>query len=761
MDGSLSLNGGDVYVADTDHHVVDRFSEDGVFICQIAGSATEAATPGSECDTAGSGLSGGMSPAGLTVDSSGDLYVANDKGATIDVFGPEGHLIRAIGKKEGHLPPEMAGIALDSSGDLYVTNLTGKVLELNAKGQFQREFAGVALGVAVDRASSPNQVYVDEGSRLAEYEPSGALRSDTSLAAGKEDFPGLAVNEATGRIYASEQLLQGESLGVDILGPDVVLAGVASEAATNVQTLSATLNGLVEPDLAHGGGNVLSCEFEYVSEGSFQEHAGDPYEGAASAPCQAVVPLPYSEPQHVSATVALSPSTTYHYRVVAADADAANDGAGEPQPEATVTTTGPPTIEQESASAMTNNATLSAQVNPRGFATSCQVQYVNEADFNASGYQQATTSPCSPETLGAATTYESVSASVSGLSVGVTYHYRFVASNEVGSSLGADVMFAPFGLQSFAFEALGAGGAINLRGEYEGPVYTQAGGHPYVLRTSFAFDHTGGAEGSVKDVETQLPAGLIGNPTAVARCTREQLTDFQCPGSAQVGVLTLDLSTGERFLDEPLYNLVPPAGVPAEFGTRFNTFTNIYIDSNVRTGGDYGVTARVSNASAAAGVLGSVVELWGVPAAASHDEQRGCQRREGEGEGERKDCEAGTAPVPFLRMPTSCAGPLSASVSVNAWQDPGAFVSRTASMPAVTGCERVGVSPSLSLSSSASEAASPTGVGVTLKVPQNEEPGGLAAGGFEGHHGDVPAGDAGESVGGERPRCLLGGTGRL
>ena len=660
VDGSLSLNGGDVYVADTGHHVVDRFGEDGIFICQIAGATTEASTPGSECDPAGSGLGGAIRPAGLTVDSSGNLYVANDKGATIDVLGPEGHLIRSIGRKEGHLPSEMGSIALDSSGDLYVTNFTGRVLELNAKGEFQREFGGVALGVAVDRTSSPNQIYVDEGSSLAEYEPSGALRSDTSLVAGKEDFPGLGVNEATGRIYAAEQVLDGESLGVDIVGPDVVLPGVASEAATNVQTVSATLNGLVEPDLVHGGGDVLSCEFEYVSEQSFQAHPSDPYEDAASAPCQAGAPLPYSQSEHVSATVALTPSTAYHFRVVAADADGANDGAGEAEPEATVTTIGPPTIEQQSASATTTNATLSAQVNPRGFATTCQVQYVDETDFNATGYEHATTLPCAPETLSSVTSYEPVSVPVSGLTVGTTYHYRFVASNEAGSTTGADGAFASFGLQSFALEALDA----------EGHPYTQAGGHPYVLRTSFVFNGSGEAEASIKDVETQLPAGLIGNPMAVAKCTREQLADFQCPGAAQVGVLTLRLSHGS-FVGEPLYNLVPPAGVPAELGTRFNTFTNIYIDSNVRTGRDYGVTARVSNASAAAGVVGSTVELWGVPAAASHNEQRGCPRRPGEGAGERKNCEAGTAPMPFLRMPASCAGPLNASMSVDAWQDPG------------------------------------------------------------------------------------------
>ncbi len=158
-------------------------------------------------------------------------------------------------------------------------------------------------------------------------------------------------------------------------------------------------------------------------------------------------------------------------------------------------------------------------------------------------------------------------------------------------------------------------------------------------------------------------------------------------------MLTLNLSHG-GFENKPLYNLVAPAGVPAEFGVRFNTFVNLYIDSNVRTGGDYGVTARVSSASPAAGVVGATVELWGVPAASSHDAQRKCPAPHKELAG---PCSAGVAPVAFLREPSSCGGELSASMSVDTWQDPGAFVSRTAAMPAVTGCESLAFSPSLSI----------------------------------------------------------------
>ncbi len=45
-----------------------------------------------------------------------------------------------------------------------------------------------------------------------------------------------------------------------------------------------------------------------------------------------------------------------------------------------------------------------------------------------------------------------------------------------------------------------------------------------------------------------------------------------------------------------MYNLVPPPGVPAEFG--FNALgTSILIDAVVRSGGNYGITGRIHDLS--------------------------------------------------------------------------------------------------------------------------------------------------------------------
>ena len=258
---------------------------------------------------------------------------------------------------------------------------------------------------------------------------------------------------------------------------------------------------------------------------------------------------------------------------------------------------------------------------------------------------------------------------VTGLSAGGTYHYRFVASNKVGSTNGADHTFASFAIQSFTFETLDA----------EGHPYTQAGGHPYVLRTSFALSRNGiEAQANVKDVETQLPPGLIGDPTALATCTRSQLTAFQCPGAAQVGLITLQTTHGGAFFEEPLYNLLPPAGVPAEFGTRF---TRSRTSTSTRTFARAGTTGDGAGQEclAATGVVGATVDCGVCPprpattrsASVRHPPVRWVRSaaRVYSRHGARAVL-AGADVLWWWR--------LSVNMSVDSWQDAGAFVSRTA-----------------------------------------------------------------------------------
>jgi hypothetical protein len=702
VDSSAHANQGDLYVADTEHGVVDRFSESGTFECQITGK-----TPASleeeedECNGAAGSHTpdGSIAPAGLAVDQSGDLYVADHAHAVIDKFGPSGEYLSQIA--DSHLTNEMQTIALDSAGNLYVVTANAafgenaQVVKFDQAGSFVSVIdPNPSFGVGVDPAT--DHVYVSDSkefqAEIAEYDPSGALLDTFQTSV----FGGLGVNGTTGQLYAPE-LLDFGGASVQIYSGDIVVPTVTTSPATNVEETSATLNGHVDLDTAHGGGEVTSCKFEYGPTKAYGE----------TAPC--TPGPPYASAQDVSANVTeLTRSTTYHFRLVAANANGTGEGEDE-----TFSTPGPPSIDSESSHLNGRDATLKAQINPFGFDTTCQVQYVDEASFQSSKYANATTLPCTPEDLGSGFGDVEASATVEGLKVATTYHYRFLATNQAGLSGAADRTFSTFGVEAFSFEVL----------DEEGHPYTQAGGHPYQWTTTIKLNTTPAA--NLKDVVTELPPGLIGNPTATPACSRYDMSISRCSGDAQVGTIRVNDTSGENF-EAGLYHVVPTTAAPAEFGAVIANYARVFIAANVRTGGDYGVTAESLNASAQAGITEVSVALWGVPAAASHDAERGCATPDPNGNYESPCSANQPQPKPFLTNPTSCGGPLAVSLHVDSWQAPGEFVDAATEMPPITGCNALEFEPTLEARPTTNVADSPSGLNVDLHIPQNEDPNGKA-----------------------------------
>ena len=78
---------------------------------------------------------------------------------------------------------------------------------------------------------------------------------------------------------------------------------------------------------------------------------------------------------------------------------------------------------------------------------------------------------------------------------------------------------------------------------------------------------------------------------------------------------------GEVF-KAPVYNLVPPPGMPAQLGFQVGALP-IYIDTRLRSDGDYGVTAYLRNVTEAQRVTAARVMIWGTPWEESHDSLRG------------------------------------------------------------------------------------------------------------------------------------------
>jgi hypothetical protein len=704
VDNSGGANNGDLYVSDTGHHVIDRFTAAGVFLCEITGKKPVSKEEEEhECDGAAGSLTptGSIIPAGVAVDKSGDVYVAHDEEEhqAIDKFGPEGKYLGQI--KDPHLSGQIGTIALDAEGHLYaqveVNGGGGGVFVFNTAGSFVSvldEPQHEAVGVGVDPKTG--NVYVGEaagplGQDVAEFEPSGALASVTAT----NGFAlGLAVDGASGKLYATEAF---GSNAVAIFSPDIVLPNATSDPATSVSQTTATLNGHLDPDLAHGGAEVTGCVFEYGITTFYGQ----------TAPCSP--PPPYASGTAVSGALSgLTRGTAYHFRLKATNASGAT--VGEDQ---TFTTAGLAVIDSESARVNGTGAILRAQINPMRLATTCEVQYVDDAGFKHSGYGTASTLPCEPEDLGSGLGDTGAIAAAKGLQIATTYHFRFLADNAAGLTGSGDRTFTTFGASAFKFALVNE----------EGLPFTQAGGHPYEARTSLKLNGflrsagempEEGADANVKDVITRLPAGFVGDPTAVPKCTREKVRRRQCPGSAQVGTIEVNIEGETKSVPSPLYNVVPPEGVPAEFAAGILTKAIILIDAKLRSGGDYGVTAESTNSAGIAGVREANVKLWGVPAAASHDKERTC--------GEKEPCSAEeTVAKPFLRAPTSCGGSLMATLAVDSWQNPGEFSELATEMPAMTGCENVEFAPSLAVQPTAAQADSPTGLHVDLHLPQNKE----------------------------------------
>ena len=85
------------------------------------------------------------------------------------------------------------------------------------------------------------------------------------------------------------------------------------------------------------------------------------------------------------------------------------------------------------------------------------------------------------------------------------------------------------------------------------------------------------AEGDLKDARVELPPGFVGNPNATRRCTYQEFVHLELlqrsggRGCATTLCRAKRCERNRRSLksiptSDPVYNLVPPPGVAAEFG---------------------------------------------------------------------------------------------------------------------------------------------------------------------------------------------------
>jgi len=324
---------------------------------------------------------------------------------------------------------------------------------------------------------------------------------------------------------------------------------------------------------------------------------------------------------------------------------------------------------------------------------------------------------------------------------------------------GACILLATFGAAN-ASAQFGITSFDSTVTNQDGTPVTQAGSHPYELTTTIDMtSHTDPSTGrlvpdeNLKDLQVNLPPGLIGNPAGIPQCTEQDLAPAgggtpTCSPASQVGVLTLDNTPFGPTMFFPVFNLVPPATQPAEFG--FNVFgLAVFIDISIRTGADYGVTATLPDIQNALPFTGTALTLWGVPADPSHDAQR-CSDFNFNLTGTCSTPEsAGIPPQPFLTNPTSCSGPQTTTMRADSWQSEGDFQTATSishdnqgNPIGFDGCNLLAFSPTISVQPDTTAADSPAGLSVDLRMPQDglANPTGLAEANLQNATVTLPSG---------------------
>jgi len=208
----------------------------------------------------------------------------------------------------------------------------------------------------------------------------------------------------------------GTAHGADGLLTTSAAPQVVTGSATSVTTSTATLNGTVNPS-----NRATTWYFEYGTSTSYgtKTPSKDAGSGASAVPVSAAV-------------TGLATGRTYHFRLVATSDAGTAHGSDQ-----TFVPVASPTVTTRSASSIRDTtATLNGSVNPLGQSTNAYFDYGTSTSYGAKS---------AVKSAGSGKSATNISIGVTGLTPGVTYHYRMVAQNATGSSAGSDQTFTTTG----------------------------------------------------------------------------------------------------------------------------------------------------------------------------------------------------------------------------------------------------------------------------------------------------------------------------
>jgi hypothetical protein len=287
---------------------------------------------------------------------------------------------------------------------------------------------GSATKVGVTEATVNGSFQVDpEGGKTEYYFEWGLTKTygnktaeQASSTVGTQQISGVLQNTTFYTLY-HYRLVATDGLGTNY-GSDQTLYTalpnlpvIDSTTSYGVTPDSATLEAEVNPGF---GPTIYHFQYGTTSSYGLHTHSGESFASDG---------VDHSVSSQISG---LAPDTSYHFRATATNFTGTTYG-----PDRTFNTTGPPSIAAIGALEVTQTtATLSAEVSPGFSATTYHFEY-------GIGTSYGNRTPES-SSIGSDDTGHPVTVSLSGLTPATTYHYRIVATNEVGAVGSPDQTFS-------------------------------------------------------------------------------------------------------------------------------------------------------------------------------------------------------------------------------------------------------------------------------------------------------------------------------
>lgn len=394
-------------------------------------------------------------PKSVAIDAYGNEYVAShafdgDEGR-IDVFDDEGNFITELPDPRG---PK--AIAVDSEGNLYVLEqiegaeaeialyeptvykpLLGEIeydgaerevvtTEITFSGGLAVDFTNDHLYAAYNKDFMEEFDSAKEGNALLETIELPMLEDEGSPAAPWWNN-WVAVDGQRQRLYASYCKDGFNKCGILVLSADPSYELLEEIDGSTVPAKKfVSLKGWISPAVDESTGHFLVADLE-ASKNIYEFDENFNYLETLSF-------SKFEGPNSLQIAISNSPlnptANNLDYLFVPLPKDAGAVFAFEPRFIFT-----PKVSDLFATNVSEREAELRATVDPRGATTEYVFEYVTQADFDATGFDNAKSAGAGTIPAGASKT---VFAAVSGLTPGTTYRFRIVAENEKGKDADSE-----------------------------------------------------------------------------------------------------------------------------------------------------------------------------------------------------------------------------------------------------------------------------------------------------------------------------------